>query len=93
MPVLRTNTRDDLAVSHIERREQRDRAVMNVVVSDAFNIAQPHRQHGLRVLQCLDLALLIDAQHQRVIGWIQLQTGDIAHLLDEGWIVRQLEAV
>jgi hypothetical protein len=32
----------------------------------------PSAQHPLRALQCLDLALLVDAKHQRVIGRIQV---------------------
>lgn len=83
MSMLRADTRDDLAVAHIERSEQRCCAVMNVVVGDAFDVAQSHGQHRLRALQGLNLTLPIDALHQRMIGWVEVQAGDIAHLLDE----------
>ena len=51
---------EHLAVGDIERREQRGRAVANVVVSDAFEVTQSHRQHGLRALKRLHLALFVD---------------------------------
>jgi hypothetical protein len=37
------------------------------------------------------LALLVDAQHQGVVGWIEIEPDDVAKLLDEEWIVGQLE--
>src|SRR3546814_273852 len=45
----------DLAVGDVARSEQRGRAVAHVVEGDAFDIAQPHRQHRLRALERLDL--------------------------------------
>jgi hypothetical protein len=41
----------------------------------------------------LDLALLIDAQNQRSIGRVEIETDDIANLLDEQGIGRQLEGL
>ena len=38
-----------------------------VVVGDSFDIAEAHRQHGW-VRSMLDLALLVHAQHQGLIG-------------------------
>jgi hypothetical protein len=41
----------------------------------------------------LDLALLIDAQNQRSIGRVEIETDDIANLLEEQGIGRQLEGL
>ena len=78
---------------YVERGEQRRRAVTYVVVGDAFDIAEAHRQHGLGALERLALTLLVDAQHQRMIGRVEVQPDDVADLLDEERIVRQLEAL
>jgi len=64
----------------------------NLQPKTTFDVAQTHGQQWLCALQRLDLALLIDAQHQRMIGRIQVQTRDVAHLLEEGRVVGQLEA-
>ena len=63
----------------------------DIVVGDAFDIAQSHRQHRLSALQRLDLAFFVDAQHHGVIRRIQIQTHDVAHFLDEERVVGQFE--
>lgn len=84
---------DDAAIGHIERRKQGGGAVPIVVVGDAFDIAEPHRQHRLTALKGLNLALLVDAQHQRVFRRIQVQTDHIPHFLHEERIGRELEGL
>lgn len=74
---------DDRAVEHVERGKQRSGAVPIVVVGHALDVAQPHRQHRLGALQCLHLALLVHAQHQRLVRRIEIEPDDVAHLLDE----------
>jgi len=71
------------AVEHIESRKECSGSVALVIVSDSGGVPQPQRKHGLSALQCLRLTLLIDAQHQGVFRWIQIQTDYIAQLLDE----------
>lgn len=44
---------------------------------NSFDIPQTHRQHRLRALERLYLAFLIHAQHQRLIGWVQIHADDI----------------
>lgn len=41
-----------------------------------LDIAQPHRQHRLRALQRLALALLVHTNHQRVVGRGQVRAND-----------------
>jgi hypothetical protein len=48
---------------------------------------------GSRVLHRLDLRLLVYAQHQRAIGWCEVQANHVAHLLDESRIRGELERV
>src|SRR6478609_6433768 len=46
---------DHLTVGDVERREQGRRPMPNVVVGDAFRVAQPERQDRLGPFQRLDL--------------------------------------
>jgi hypothetical protein len=71
MPALAL--REHLARGDVERREQRRGAVMDVVVGDAFDVADAQRQQRLRAVEGLDLALLVDAQDDRVVGRVQVQ--------------------
>ena len=64
-----------------------------VVVGDALDIAEAHRQHRLGALQRLALALLVHADHQRVVRRAQVQADHVAQLLDEERIGGQLEAL
>ena len=45
----------------------------------------------LRTIQGLNLALLIDAKHDRMLGWIQVQADDVDQLLGKVRIVGELE--
>jgi hypothetical protein len=65
----------------------------NVVMSDAFDISQSHRQHWLGAVKRLDLGLLIDGEHDRVIGSVQVKTHHIAYLFNEEGIAGQLEVL
>ena len=64
-----------------------------VIVRASLQLARLHRQQRLRAVECLNLALLIDAQHQGVIRWIHIKTHDIAYLFDQLRIWRQLERI
>jgi hypothetical protein len=50
-----------------------------------------HGQDRGAAIQRLNLALLINAQHQRALGWIEIQTDDVTDLVDEQRVLRQLE--
>ena len=50
-----------------------------------------HRQARLGAIKCLDLAFLIDRQHDGVGWWIDIETNDIAQFADEVRIARKLE--
>ena len=91
MAVPRLAWGDDFAALHIEGGEQRGRAVAQVVMRDAFEVAHAHRQDRLGALQGLDLALLVDAEDQRLVRRIEVEPHDIAHSIHEERVVRELE--
>jgi len=47
----------------------------------------------LTTAQGLNLALLIYAEHDRVMGWVHVQADDGAHLVDQQGMVGQLEGL
>jgi hypothetical protein len=59
---------DDGARFHIECREQRCRSVPLIVVRASLGLSGPHRQQGLRAVERLHLAFLIDTQHNCAFG-------------------------
>ena len=57
----------------------------NVIVGDPFDIAESHWQHRLSPIQGLNLALVVNAKHEGMVGRIQIETSDIAYLLGSSW--------
>jgi hypothetical protein len=51
------------------------------------------RQAGLRAIERLDLALLIDQEYQRLVRRVEVEADDVLYLLDEALVVRQLEGL
>ncbi len=82
---------DHLAGGNIQGDEHGGGAVAGVVMRHPLHVAQPHGQQRLGAIQGLDLSLLIDAEHHRLIGRVQVQADDVADLFDEERILRQLE--
>ena len=50
-----------------------------------------HRQTGLGAIEGLDLALLVEAEHHSVGGWIDIEADHLFELLGEFGIVGELE--
>src|SRR3970040_433742 len=84
---------DDFAGCCIESREQAGGAVAEVVMSAAFGVSRAHRQQRGGSLQSLNLALLIDAQDQSVLGRVQVEADDVPHLVDKQRVMAQLKAL
>ena len=63
----------------------------NVVVGGGLDMADAQGQTGLGTFQRLALRLLIAAQHQRLLRWVEIQADDVPELFLEMRIVRQLE--
>lgn len=91
MPVPRHTISDDLAIEHAQGRKERGRAIALVVVGLPSWDAGPQRQQGLRPVEGLDLALLVDAQDQSFVGRIQIQADHIAQLLHELLVPAEFE--
>src|SRR5208283_313287 len=81
-----------LAAFHVQSSEQRSGSVANIIMAAAFHLPGTHGQQRLRAIQRLDLRLLVYAQHQRAVRWVQTKPHNIAHLVDEQRIARQFEA-
>ncbi len=82
---------DDRSVENIERGEQRRRAVPLVVMRHGSGAALRQRKAGLGAVERLNLALLINREHDGVRRRIDVQADDIAQLRDEFRIVRKFE--
>ena len=80
MPVARHALADGAALQHVERGEQCGRAMALVVMRHRPAAGPLHRQSWLGAVERLDLRLLVDRQHQRVLRRIDVQTDDILHL-------------
>jgi len=63
---------DHRPAQHVERGEQGGGAVALVVVGHRARAALLHRERRLRAIQRLDLALLVHAQNDRVLGRVQV---------------------
>ena len=62
-----------------------------VVVGHGSGASLLHRQAGLGAVERLDLALLVDRQHDGMGRWIDVEADDVAQLVDELGVVGQLE--
>jgi hypothetical protein len=81
---------DHFTSRHVQRRVQIEHPVPLVVVRVSCCSSLAQRQRQLRALERLDLRLLVDAQHDRVVWRVEVQADDILHLLREGWVLADL---
>ncbi len=91
MTVTRFAHPGDLAGRDVQGGEQRGGAVADVVVGLAFGHPDPHRHGGRGAIQGLDLALLIDTEHDRVLQGIQVEPDDVGDLGDQFGIGGEFE--
>ena len=82
---------DHGAVEHVQRGKQRGGAVALVIVGHGAEPALLQRQAGLGAVERLDLALLVERQHDRVGGRVDIEPDHVPELLDEPGVVRELE--
>src|SRR5579862_7581335 len=73
MPVLWHAVTDHRAIERTQRREQGGGAVASVVMSHRAAAAGLQRQTRLSSVEGLNLALLINAEHQSFIGRVQVK--------------------
>src|ERR1700722_5503928 len=74
---------DDLARGDIERGEQRGCTVPDVVVAASLRLAGPHWKDRLAAVERLYLGLFVDAEHQGMLRWGQIQPDNVAHFGDK----------
>ena len=91
MPVALHAAAQHRAVQHVQRREQRRGAVALVVVGHGRGPSLLHRQPRLGAVERLDLALLVDRQHDRVRRRVHVEPDHVAQLGDERRVPGQLE--
>jgi len=77
--------------SDAQSREQSGRAMADIIMSHTLDISPAHGQDGLGAVQGLNLAFFIDTEHEGVIGWVQVQADNVAHLFDKERIGGQLK--
>ena len=68
----------------VERRVQARGAVALVVVRGALGGAGQQRQDRRGAVQCLDLALLVHAEHDGAFGRVQVQPADVVEGVSQG---------
>jgi len=71
---------DDPASRDLQRSEQGGGAMSGVVVCALLRASRPHAAHGLGALEGLELGLLVHAQHDRAVGWVQVEPDDVMDL-------------
>ena len=91
MPVALHIAPDHGPVEDIQGGEERRGSVALVVVGHGAETPLLHGQARLGAVERLDLAFLIDGQHDGVGRWIDVKPNDIAQFADEVRIVRELE--
>ena len=82
---------EDLAGRHVEGGVQIRGPVSLVVVRQRPAPARLHGQARLRAVERLDLRLLVDREHQRVVGRVQVEPDDVDDLLGEPGVPAELE--
>src|SRR6185437_15602163 len=91
MPMTRLAFGEHCTGGNVQRGKQGCRSVTDIVMGHALDITETHWQDGLSAIQCLNLAFLIDAQYQRMIGRVEIKSGNVPHLFDEERIVGELK--
>jgi len=84
---------DNFATLGIQRGEERGHPMPRVVLGPALDLPRPHRQHGLRAIERLDLGFFVHAQHQRLVRRIEVEPDEVADFVDEQRIFGQLEGL
>ena len=91
VPVARPALGEHLAGGHVQGGEKGGGAVVDVVVRHTLHVTQAHGQQRLSPVQGLDLRLFVDAEHHRLVRWVQVQAGDVADLLHKERVGGELE--
>ena len=91
MQVLALDGTDQASLKIIQRSEQGDGAMADIIVRLRADMPDSQRQSRLSALEGLNLAFFIATEHQCLIRRIQIQPNDVPEFLFEVWIVGQFE--
>lgn len=91
MPVALHAAADHLTLQHVQGGKQGRRAVALVNVGARRRLARFHRQRLLRAGERLDLALLVDREHDGVGRRVDIEPDDVAQFGGEGRVGGELE--
>lgn len=91
MPVLLHAASYDLAFEHVEGSKQGGGAVALVVVCHGGDAPLLEGQAWLGAVERLDLAFLVDREHDGMLGRIDVKPHHVMQLLNEVGVVRELE--
>jgi hypothetical protein len=80
MAVPRLAATDHRAVEHVESGEQGGGAMPFVVMGLSLRKSRAKGQNRLRAVKSLNLALLVHAENEGLIGRIHVEADDVAHL-------------
>ena len=75
--------RQDSAGGDIEGGKQGGGAVANVVMGYTLHVPQSHEQHRLGPVDGLNLRLLINGEHDRMVGRVQIEPYHIAYFFNK----------
>lgn len=81
MTVMRQALTDHRAGQYVKCREQRGRPVALVVMGHRSGSTGDHWHRRLGTVESLNLALVIHAQHDRLVRRVEVQTDDIDKLV------------
>lgn len=59
---------------HLAGGEERGHAVAPVFVAAVPRLTGAHGQHRFAAVQCQEVALLVDSEHDRVLRWRDIET-------------------
>ena len=93
VPMARHTVADHRAVEHAEGGEHGGGAMALVIVHQRPAAPLLHGEAGLAAGVGLDLAFLVDAQNQGLVGRIQIQPHHIVQLINELGVAAELEGL
>ncbi len=93
MPVARVALADDSPFDDLKCRKESGRPVALIVMSEGAAASTLERQSRLSAIQGLNLALLIDAEHDGILRRSEINPDDIGELFQKLRITRKFETL
>src|SRR5713101_1150722 len=82
---------DYLPAGDVEGSKKRCGAMTFIVVSNAFDVAEAHREHWLSPIECLDLSFFIHTENHCLVWGMRVGSNNTTHLFHEKRIGRELK--